>query len=481
MKIYLEVNGLINESIDLKSDVLFYKNVAEAVVKRSESVQLPAEFRVVTDEGAVEYRAVTRSGTLFITETSNTLPTRLLDHSINKVYLTCADPKVNAYKFYQLEPIGDSVKATYGRMGIQRGQAHAPRSFTYPLSVYWIKYFEKIQKGYVDKSDIYCAEPITSNEQLKQRVQKATSKTETAASMLYKRLASWAKQAVEAAKVYVPLSNAIIEESERLLNGMRHSKSVDEFNKNLLDLICTLQRPIPTGDGTGVRKTLAKSEKDFARIIEREDDLIQAMRGLVNGNGLVRTGDFADYGIEVYIATEKQREEVIRHLSDSLKPKVRAIYRVIPKEQKTRFNNYLKKQGNPKVKMLWHGSRNQNWLSIVRNSLSLNPNAIITGKMFGDGLYFAPSAMKSWGYTSYSGTHWAHGNEKTAYMGLYAVAYGNPCDVDTWFSSEDYKRKTISGGYHCLHAHAGTSLKNDEIIFYDENAVLLNYIVEFGD
>ena len=31
----------------------------------------------------------------------------------------------------------------------------------------------------------------------------------------------------------------------------------------------------------------------------------------------------------------------------------------------------------------------------------------------------------------------------------------------------------------CLHAHAGVSLQNDEIIFYHEDAMVLNYIVEF--
>ena len=36
-------------------------------------------------------------------------------------------------------------------------------------------------------------------------------------------------------------------------------------------------------------------------------------------------------------------------------------------------------------------------------------------------------------------------------------------------------------GSNCLHAHAGTSLRNDEIIFYDEAACVLNYIVEFGE
>ena len=34
-------------------------------------------------------------------------------------------------------------------------------------------------------------------------------------------------------------------------------------------------------------------------------------------------------------------------------------------------------------------------------------------------------------------------------------------------------------GKNCVHAHAGTQLYNDEIVFYDEAAILLNYIVEF--
>ena len=52
--------------------------------------------------------------------------------------------------------------------------------------------------------------------------------------------------------------------------------------------------------------------------------------------------------------------------------------------------------------------------------------AIITGKMFGNGIYFAPSAAKSWGYTSARGTRWARGTSNTAFMALFATAYGNP-------------------------------------------------------
>ena len=117
-------------------------------------------------------------------------------------------------------------------------------------------------------------------------------------------------------------------------------------------------------------------------------------------------------------------------------------------------------------------------MSIILNSLQLNPNAVITGKMFGQGIYFAPSSMKSFNYTSCRGTSWANGKDDTGFMGIYAVAYGNPHDVSMAcrYSKTDLK----SIGKDCVHAHAGTQLKNDEIVFYDEDAVCLNYIVEFS-
>ena len=76
----------------------------------------------------------------------------------------------------------------------------------------------------------------------------------------------------------------------------------------------------------------------------------------------------------------------------------------------------------------------------IVNSLKLNPNAIITGKMFGHGIYFASSAMKSWNYTSYQGTSWQHGSSDCAFMGLYATAYGTPKDVEGRSAAADYKK-----------------------------------------
>ena len=112
------------------------------------------------------------------------------------------------------------------------------------------------------------------------------------------------------------------------------------------------------------------------------------------------------------------------------------------------------------------------------NSLKLNPNAKITGKMFGQGIYFAPDPDKSWNYTSYHGSYYAKGTSDIAFMGLYATAYGIPHDVN----AAGFFTKGIldSKNKNCIHAHAGENLYRDEIVFYDENAILLQYIVEFN-
>lgn len=470
-------NG-IGEHVEVVNDL--YRDVATLLA--AESIDHPTEVKVtncLNPDELLKYRISARSGTRFIVELDNTMPDRYLPDHVEPVFLTCVDPDKNAYKFYKLEKIGSCVRASYGRMGVQKGKLFGERNFDYPLSMFWIKYYEKLSKGYVDRTDLYLAD---ESEDSKSQNVKVPVKTVTDVNMmLFNKLKSFAVNAVKKAEVRVPVTTAILKKSDEILNAMRNATDVTEFNKNLLELISILQRPVETGNGSGVRKLMANSSADFARIIEREDDLIRAMEGSYYGRSqkTATNGSFADYNIEVYEATEKQKKEVLAKLNDSLRGKVANIYRVIPVEQKKRFDAYLKKNNIKKVKQFWHGSRNQNWTSIIVNSLKLNPNAIITGKMFGHGIYFAPSAMKSWNYTSYQGTSWAHGSSDCAFMGLYATAYGTPKDVDVWSAAADYKKMVSDAKANCLHAHKGASLMNDEIIFYDEDAILLNYIVEF--
>lgn len=493
MRIQYCVSGNLALKEEFETETV-YKDVAK---KMSEIpvYKLPVDVRVLNlddPDEYVEYNISDRSGTQFVRETDNTMPDDLTNEISNK-YLTCIDPDKNAYKKYVLcvdhadvgesesySNVGDKKEFTayWGRMATQKGDLFGEKNCTYQKSMFWPKYYEKIGKGYEDKTEFYFDSEAPKVEEPKKKRGRPRKISNPANAELFSKLLSWATNAVREAKINAPITKAIINESKRLLDEMRkfaEENNYEKFEKSLLSLMSISQRPVRTGDGTGVRRMLDGS---YESIISREDDLIQAMEGVHTGKTVEIKGEFPS-DIEVYEATEEQKEFVLKYLYDeSLKRKVKKIYRVIPSKQQKAFDEYCKKNNITNIKYLWHGSRNQNWLSIVENSLKLNPNARINGKMFGYGIYFAPDPEKSFGYTSYNYSRWAHGNSDVAYMGLYSTGYGNPYYPST---SGEYKHM-VGSKYNCVHAKPSICryLCRDEIIYYDEAAICLQYIVEFN-
>ena len=423
---------------------------------------------------------------MYVTETSNCI-TGLSSSDYEPKYLTCINAESNSYKFYHLKPSASGIDATYGRIGSDRGEAFGVRDLQvpYPKHMFWIRYFEKLSKGYVDQTDIY----LKKESKTAPKKKAAPAKEPVASgpsSELYHTLMRFAKHVVKETLVDSRITEAQVKEARRIYNELCTKVQVKAFNRWLMKLLVLSPRKIDSGKRQTVVSLLARSKDDFEDIILREESLLVAMETVVNGQSPAAEADyensFAKFDIEVFEATQEQHDKVVAKLSDQLKPKVKKVYRVIPKAQKKKFDAYLKENHIRHVKELWHGSRNENWLSIIANSLQLNPNAQITGKMFGQGIYFAPSSMKSWGYTSYHGTHWARGTSSTAFMGIFAVAYGKPYSPDSTIHGRWIDKSFIeSKGANCLHAEAAkTSLYNDEIVFYDEAAVCLNYIVEFS-
>lgn len=416
---------------------------------------------------------------MYVTEIHNTI-SGLAGSAYEPAYLTCINPESNSYKFYHLKPGTHGIDATYGRIGSERGEAFGVRDLQepYPTYMYWIRYYEKLSKGYIDQTDIYLsgAKPDKAKE-------KPSLKADGPSAELYDMLMRYAKHVVRKTLINENITEGQVREARLIYNELCKKVQLKAFNRWLMKLLVLSPRKIDTGRRQTVSDFLAKSKDDFADIILREESLLVAMETVIAGSaGEKPVESFERYGIEVYEATDEQTEKVVARLSDQLKPLVKKVYRVIPKAQKARFDDYLKTHRVKKVKELWHGSRNENWLSIITHSLQLNPNAVITGKMFGQGIYFAPSSMKSWGYTSYHGSLWARGHQDTAFMGVFATAYGKPYSPDagtygSWIDKDFIESKHCN----CLHAEAAkTGLRNDEIVFYDEAAVCLNYIVEFS-
>ena len=133
---------------------------------------------------------------------------------------------------------------------------------------------------------------------------------------------------------------------------------------------------------------------------------------------------------DLFLEVSDKDIRVIKSLLGDCRNKFYAAWKVTNIKTQKRFDDFVNTEKISNTKLLWHGSRNENWWSIINTGLVLRPtNAVITGKMFGYGIYYAPKARKSLGYTSLDGSYWARGKSDSAFMALMEVAYGRPYDV----------------------------------------------------
>ncbi len=474
---------------DNESD--FYRMIGE----RLQGINVPNVIRITTDEypgREIEYevseRGTFRKGgvdypSMYVIEKTDTICEVLeASYDYKHVFLTCINPESNNYKYYELIPSGeDFFNVKYGRMS-DNLLTFTPSGRTtqdpYDSRLYWIRYYEKLSKGYVDNSDIYIGG--RSNRTLRRKKDVDEDGLHISKSLedkLYYDLMSYSKKVVKDNLMITKMTSSQLERYNELYFELCGTRNLEEFNNKLLELYSVCPRKI-----SNVSAEMASNAERRKMILEKEKDLNASINAVFGKNRDKEEIDqaenpFRKMDIELYSATYEQRKHVLDHLYEELKPQVRNIYRVIPTKQKEKFERYLSDHQITNVKELWHGSRNENWFSIIEKGLLLYPDAVITGKMFGDGIYFASNIYKSLNYTSLRGSFWSRGNASVGYMGLFATAYGDPLIVQ---NPKDYCEDDLKSlGKNCVHAEAGSSLRNDEIIFYNEDAVLLNYIVEF--
>ena len=284
------------------------------------------------------------------------------------------------------------------------------------------------------------------------------------------------------------VTQAMIDEAQDILTSLINLDDVESFNETLLKLFTTIPRKMGN-----VQNYLSKSKDDFSDIIQKEQDLLDVMKGQVvqkqiidesdNENSEQKENTILEHLGLVFEECNKKDIAIIKDALGSCSDKFYKAWRVKNIKTQRRYDDFVKENNIKNTKLLFHGSRNENWWSIINSGLVLKPtNAVITGKMFGYGIYYAPKARKSLGYTSLSGSYWARGNSSSGFMALMDVAYGKPYDVYS-FDSKYYdfnyeKLQQACKGANCLHAHEGSMLKNDEIIIYKEEQCTIRYLIE---
>lgn len=379
----------------------------------------------------------------------------------------------NNNKFYNMSENADNTfTVNYGRVGAKS------QTETYGMSKWNQIYSQKIKKGYVDVTALKSTMTFTFKDVDNKFVAKLLSDL-----MKYSKQAVIDNYSVSSEQV----SLAQIDEAQKILNQISELIKHTIDNKQIDDLLTTLYTTVPRKmrnvkdfimNGTGDR---AKAK----RIVETEQSALDVMRGQVATQATSNDQTLEDaLGVKVTKVTDSAVIENIKSMMGQESHRLVNVFEVTHPKSRTAFEVEKTKSEKSWTKLLWHGSRNENWLNILKTSLLIRPTcAVQTGAMFGNGIYFADKFRKSLGYTSLKGSIWANGSANQAFLSLFEVNTGMELRVekhDSSYYSYDYNKLRSRGKFDSLFAKGGIDLKNNEYIIYNQNQCTIKYLVEIA-
>ncbi|WP_338762540.1 ADP-ribose polymerase [Bernardetia sp. ABR2-2B] len=433
----------------------------------------------------------------------------------------------NNNKYYEMKQLSDDIfSVSYGRVG-QRAAINE-----YSMYQWESKYREKVRKGYKDVTHLFLEEldkKSSKNNSINSNYQNSLASWSAIKNgdvrELFRHLTRYAQQSISY-NYEVPAADvtmAQVEEAQSILDNLTkkvnfksnniNKKEVEnfdtiEFNALLLELYGIIPRKMETVQNYLLEYTAGKTVskqilKRARKILTNEQETLDVMRGEVElrlqqakkaysrkdtQSSVSNTTLLDALGIEVDILDAKKVKDAIqiksiKKMMQNEVGKFVNAYAVKDIAQEQIFNKNLKESKYRTTELLWHGSRNENWLSILKTGLILRPtNALITGKMFGYGLYFADQCRKSLNYTSLAGSFWTGGNDKKAFLAIYEVHTGRQLKIEhyeDWCAGLTYQNlKKQNSEADSLFAKGGIDLLNNEFIIYKENQCTIRYLVE---
>lgn len=413
----------------------------------------------------------------------------------------------NNNKFYNMKDNDNGTfSVEYGRVG-----ANKPQSETYPLGKWDAVYKSKTKKGYKDVTDLYVEEPESLVVVKENKITKVINKLKRSSAVIsiVKQLQSWAK--VSVAENYTvkvtDVTQKQVDKAQELLDVIAKydltEKNTTEFNKMLLEFYTIIPRKMKHTslhliniDKAELKKE-SKTISDFlkerkGKILEEEQNTLDVMSGQVKLKAQEKENGITDNTVEeekdsLSIAGIEMEEELdatvikkIKSLMGSDSDKFKQAFKVINNKTQAQYDGHVKSCKNTKNELFWHGSRNENWWSIMSSGLLIRPsNAVYTGSMFSDGVYFADKFRKSYGYTSGRNSYFAKGNSSVAILALYEVHVGEQKHI--YKHTSDCYKITHAGlkkeGYDSVFAHGGADLVNNEYIVYNVAQSTIKYLV----
>lgn len=285
------------------------------------------------------------------------------------------------------------------------------------------------------------------------------------------------------------VTQAMIDLAREKIDQLYSVTSLSEVNAILSQLFTIIPRKMEK-----VEDYLAHTEMDAAEIITREEALLDIMTGKVNQktrhnirNDNISNTILDENNLTIRPCTMDEIRHIKKFLGKESEHKLKNAFYVKNIVTEACFYDYCSKNqiSDKDIHYLYHGSRNENWWNILIQGLSLRPkkSVVRTGAMFGHGLYFAPRAKKSIGYTSLNGSNWAGGSSSTGFLAVYKVAYKNPYKVYTHVSAyERFTKDSVKqlGADAVFASKDQGMLVNDEVIIYDDKQATIRYLIELA-
>lgn len=412
-------------------------------------------------------------------------------------YLILVDPNnngVDSNKFYKMAGNGDNTfTVEYGRVGA------TPQTKTYPMSKWNSTLSSKLKKGYVDRSDLM--QEVIADSKIEDKsngVDEFGLVQNLSVREVVKRLWDYANKTIQSAYSVraEAVTQAMIDAAQEKIDYIAANYknwSVEEFNKNLNELFIIVPRKMKR-----VSDCLVSDSSEYDKKLSEEQSLLDTMAGQVykpkakiaDTDSEIKASEsiLQKMGITMEEATKEDIAKIKKAMGDSA-GKFYKAWRVTNLETEKNYQKFTTENNIGNVKLLCHGSRNQNWFNILKMGLKIRPaGAIATGSMFGLGIYWSNpekykgGVAKSIGYTSLGG-YWTRDYQNCGFLAFFDVAIGDSVDAysfDSKYYSYNLERlKKDNPKAWSLWAHGNTSmLRNDEIIVYDDRQMTIRYLVE---
>jgi poly [ADP-ribose] polymerase len=307
-----------------------------------------------------------------------------------------------------------------------------------------------------------------------------------------KALTSTVKATITANGIETPLGVLTlgqVEKGSKILNEMLDVFASSDANKDALltKLSGEFYSAIPHKIGR-TRDAIQAAVINTLEAFQQKEETLQLMKDMlqVNGDGgnvLFNAQEEEEYqALKCAITFLDPKSGTFKELADyvinsqvkSKNVKVKHIYTLKRDGEYTDFNSKIDNQ-----KLLFHGSRIQNWVGILSRGI-LMPKIVVSmgvkrtdAGWLGSGIYFGDAACTSAFYTT-------PGKKKTRFMAVARVALGKMKE----YYKITYGLSAPPDGYDSCHGvrHVPgkpSEFADNEYVIYQQNQQRLEYLVEF--